>query len=66
MLAEHGPAIGLMPPASDIFDQEAIAAAVVALSVKRTMGDYFADVRKYWITNGNSDRMIVRRKGGHL
>lgn len=41
-------------------------AAIVTLSVKRTMSGHSANVRKYWITNGNSDRMIVGRKGGHL
>jgi hypothetical protein len=40
-------------------------AAVVALSVKRTMSGHSADVRKYWIANGNSDKMFAGRKGGH-
>jgi hypothetical protein len=41
-------------------------AAVVVLSIKRTMSGAFAGVRKYWTANGNSDKMIARRKGGHL
>jgi hypothetical protein len=42
------------------------AAAATVLSGKRTMSGHPATVRKYWTENGNADKMIVGRKGGHL
>jgi hypothetical protein len=42
------------------------AAAATVLSDKRTVSGHTATVRKYWTENGNSDKMIVGRKGGHL
>jgi hypothetical protein len=42
------------------------AAVVTVLSDKRTMSGHPATVRKYWTENGNSDKMIIGRQGGHL
>ena len=41
-------------------------AAATVLSVNRTMTGHPATVRQYWIEDGNSDNMIIGRKGGHL
>jgi hypothetical protein len=41
-------------------------AAIVVLSVKRTMNGQLPGVRKCWNTDGNSDKVIAGRKGGHL
>ena len=42
------------------------AAAATVLSDKRTVSGHPATVRQYWTENGNSDKMIIGRKDGHL
>ena len=42
------------------------AAAATVLSVKRTLSGHPATVRKRWTADGNSDNMIIGRKGGQI